>query len=215
MIKSALLAITIFCSLQSFAHAAQDTLRDNSLLYNGTEYLKQFNAANGNPFFPTSMNLGSVVYYDNKYDKIELLYDCQDDAVIIRDVQGSFKLQLIKEKLDEFNVDGHHFIKLSLVNARGEFYEEFYHGKRMLLVQWRKVAVTDNSRTDEFVLRKTVFVLQEGKVLPLDRPSDLYGLDKAHQRDLKRFYHESGFNFKKEPIKAAQAVISQMEAKGW
>jgi hypothetical protein len=215
MPKPTLLALAILLSLHSFGHAAKDTLRDNSLLYSGTEYVKPFNAANGNPFFPTSMNLGGVVYYDNVYDKIELLYDCQDDAVITRDVQGSFKLQLIKEKLEAFHVDGHQFIKLKLVNSRGEFYERIVAGKRMLLVQWRKVAVTDNSRTDEFVLRKTVFVLKDGKVTTLDKASDLYELDKTHQRELKRIYRESGFNFKKEPIKAAQAVISQMEAKGW
>jgi hypothetical protein len=215
MFRSTLFVITIICSLHSFADNVQDTLKDNSLLYNGTEYVKQFNSATGNPFLPTSIYTGSVRYYENWYRDIELLYDCQDDVVIIRDVQGSLKLQLIREKLDAFDIAGRNFIKLKLVNARGEFYERIFSGRRMLLVQWKKVAVTDNSRTDEFVLRKTVFVLQDGKVITLDRVSDLYSLDKLHQRELKRFYRESGFNFRKEPIKASQYVISQMEAKGW
>ena len=215
MPKLTLLAISMFAFLCARAREVQDTLKDNSLLYSGTEYVKQFNSVNGNPFFPANQNVGSVLYYGNWYKDIELLYDCQDDAVIVRDLQGSLKLQLIKEKLDEFVIDGHHFIKLKLVNSRGEYYEQIVKGKRMLLVQWRKVPVTDNSKTDEYVLRKTVFILQDGKVITLDRASDLYSLDKTHQRDLKRFYHESGYSFKKDPIRASQAVISQMEANGW
>lgn len=215
MPKLTLLAIATFAALSVQAREVPDTLKDNSLLYNGTEYIKQFNSTNGNPFFPANRNAGSVLYYGNWYSNIELMYDCQDDVVIVRDLQGSLKLQLVKEKLDEFTIDGHHFVKLKLVNARGEFYEQIVKGKRLLLVQWRKVPVTDNSRTDEYVLRKTVFVLQDGKVVTLDRASDLYELDKPHQRELRRFYHESGYSFKKDPIRASQAVISQMEANGW
>ena len=215
MSKLTLLAISIFAVLCVRAHSASDTLKDNSLLYNGTEYIKQFNPANGNPFFPTLRNDGGVLYFGNWYKGIELLYDCQDDIVVVRDLQGSLKLQLIKEKLDEFIIDGHHFVKLKLVNARGEYYEQIVKGRRLLLVQWRKVPVTDNSKTDEFVLRKTVFVLQDGKVITLDRASDLYALDKGHQKELKRFYRESGYSFKKDPIRASQAVISKMEANGW
>lgn len=215
MPKLTLLAISIFAFLCVQARDVSDTLRDNSLLYNGTEYIKQFSSVNGDPFFPANKNVGGVLYYGNWYMDLELMYDCQDDAVIVRDLQGSLKLQLIKEKLDEFIIDGHHFVKLKLVNARGEFYEQIVKGKRMLLVQWRKVPVTDNSKTDEYVLRKAVFVLQDGKVITLDRASDLYALDKAHQRELKRFYRESGYSFKKDPIRASQAVISKMEANGW
>jgi len=215
MPKLTLLALSILAFLSVQAKEVPDTLKDNSLLYNGTEYVKQFSSVNGDPFFPATRNFGGVLYYGNWYKDTELLYDCQDDVVIVRDLQGSMKLQLIKEKLDEFVIDGHHFIKLRLVNARGEFYEQIYKGKRMLLVQWRKVPVTDNSKTDEYVLRKTVFVLQDGKVTTLDRASDLYTLDKTHQRDLKKIYHESGYSFKKDPIRASQAVISKMEANGW
>jgi hypothetical protein len=215
MPKLTLLAILLSASLCTVAREVPDTLRDNSLLYNGTEYVKQFNSVNGNPFYPALRNSGNVLYYGNWYGELELLYDCQDDVVIVRDLQGSLKLQLIKEKLDEFNIDGHHFVKLKLVNARGEYYEQILKGKRQLLVQWRKVQVTDNSKTDEYALRKTVFILQDGKVTTLDNASDLYALDKPHQRELRRFYHESGYSFKKDPIKASQAVISQMEANGW
>jgi hypothetical protein len=215
MPKLTLLALSLFASLCAGARDLSDTLKDNSLLYNGTEYVKQFNSVDGNPFFPAAQNVGGVLYYGNWYNGIDLLYDCQDDVVVVRDVQGSLKLQLIKEKLDEFTIESHHFVKLKLVNARGEFYEQILKGKRQLLVQWRKVPVTDNSRTDEYALRKTVFILQDGKVITLNRASDLYVLDKTHQRDLKRFYHDSGYSFKKDPIRASQAVISQMEANGW
>ena len=118
MSKPVLLAISLLTCLSLSAREMPDTLKENSLLYNGTEYVKQFNSVDGNPFFPSTRNEGGVLYYGNWYNNIELLYDCQDDVVIIRNVQGSMKLQLVKEKLDEFTIDAHHFVRLKLVDRK-------------------------------------------------------------------------------------------------
>ncbi|MFM1794005.1 MAG: hypothetical protein RL642_390 [Bacteroidota bacterium] len=207
----ALLAIP-FCGTAS---PLIDTLGSTSLLYNGTEYIKQFDQTKGTPFFPTEKTAGSVLYFGNWYQNLDLLYDIQDDVVITRDIQGLLKMRLTREKLEEFMVDGHHFVKLKLTTPAGEFYEQFYKGQRQLLMQWRKVTESDDPQNQKFILRKTLFVLDKGEIVPLDRTSDLFGISPQHQKELKKIYREQNLSFKKDPIKASRVIINEIEQKGW
>jgi len=192
-----------------------DTLGNTSLLYNGTEYIKQFDQTKGTPFFPTEKTNGSVFYFGNWYQNLDLLYDIQDDVVITRDILGLLKMRLTREKLDEFMVDGHHFVKIKLTTPAGEFYEQFYKGKRSLLMQWRKVTDSEDPQNQKFILRKTLFVLDKGEIIPLDKTSDLFSIDPKHLKELKKIYREQKISFKKDPINASKAIIHEIEQKGW
>ncbi len=215
MFKRLLLFFIILSPIVSFSAERLDTLGNNSLLYNGTEYIKQFDQTKGTPFFPTEKTNGAVFYFGNWYQNLDLLYDIQDDVVITRDVQGLLKMRLTREKLDEFMVDGHHFVKLKLTTGAGEYYEQFYKGQRSLLMQWRKVTDSDDPQNQKYILRKTLFVLDKGEIIPLGSTSDLFSIDPKHQKELKKFYREQKLSFKKDPVKASKAIINEIEQKGW
>ena len=215
MFKRLLFFLAISAPFLSFSAEKSDTLGNNSLLFNGTEYIKQFDQTKGTPFFPTENASGSVLYFGNWYQNLDLLYDIQDDVVITRDVQGLLKMRLTREKLDEFMVDGHHFVKLKLTTGAGEYYEQFYKGQRSLLMQWRKVTDSDDPQNQKYILRKTLFVLDKGEIFPLDRTSDLFSIDPKHQKELKKFFREQKISFKKDPIQASKAIINEIEQKGW
>lgn len=215
MQKKLLLCFVFTIPILVFAGNRTDTIGNNSLLYNGTEYIKQFDQTKGTPFFPTEKTNGSVFYFGNWYQNLDLLYDIQDDIVITRDVQGLLKMRLTREKLDEFIVDRHHFVKIKLTTPEGEFYEQFYKGQRSLLMQWRKVTESDDPQNQKYILRKTLFVLDKGEIIPLDRTSDLFGIDPKHQKELKKVYREQKLSFKKDPINASKAIIHEIEQKGW
>jgi len=215
MFKRLLLFLIILSPIVSFSAEKLDTLGNNSLLYNGTEYIKQFDQTKGTPFFPTEKTNGAVFYFGNWYQNLDLLYDIQDDVVITRDVQGLLKMRLTREKLDEFKVDGHHFVKLKLTSGAGEYYEQFFKGQRSLLMQWRKVTYSDDPQIQKFILRKTLFVLDKGDIITLESSSDLFSIDPKHQKELKKFYREQKLSFKKDPIKASKAIINEIEQKGW
>jgi hypothetical protein len=210
----------LFCLIFTFpivvlGASSTDTLGNTSLLYNGTEYIKQFDQTKGTPFFPTEKTNGSVFYFGNWYQNLDLLYDIQDDIVITRDIQGLLKMRLTREKLDEFMVDGHHFVKIKLTTPAGEFYEQFYKGQRSLLMQWRKVTDSEDPQNQKFILRKTLFVLDKGEIIPLDKTSDLFSIDPKHLKELKKIYREQKISFKKDPINASTAIIHEIEQKGW
>jgi hypothetical protein len=192
-----------------------DTIGYNSLLYNGTEFLKQFNQSKGSPFFTTQSNKGKVKYQNNWYENIELLYDCEDDVVITRDAQGLLKLRLIKDKTEAFAIDGHEFIKLKLVSSIGEFYEQLYKGTRLLLVQWRKHLELDAQEIPKYELRRVVFVLDKEKIITLENSKDLFNLSPAHYKELKKIYNENKLNFKKDALQASTILIQKMEEKNW
>jgi hypothetical protein len=195
--------------------SARDTSSLTDLLQTGTEFVKMFAPENGNPFFPVEKNLGSVTYHGNRYDNIELLYDCEDDAVIIRDLKGQLKLRLVREKLEAFEVDGHRFVKLHLSGPQGEFYEELHKGRRHLLVQWQKKMAYDTRQTSVYTLRKTILLLEDGKRRSIERLSDLLSLVPDKKKPLRRIYAEQPFTFRKNPANAARQVVQTIEKLGW
>jgi hypothetical protein len=215
MLKRFFILFSILSPLLSFSSEKIDTTGSNSLLYNGTEYIKQFDETKGTPFFPTEKTNGAVLYFGNWYQNLDLLYDIQDDVVITRDIQGLLKMRLTREKLDEFMVDGHHFVKLKLTSGAGEYYEQFYRGQRSLLMQWRKVTETDDPQNQKYTLRKTLFVLDKGGIIPLSRTSDLFSIASKHKKELKKLYREKKLSFKKDRIKASKVIINEIEQKGW
>jgi hypothetical protein len=215
MLKGLCIFLAILGPFLSFSAEKTDTIGNNSLLYNGTEYIKQFDQTKGTPFFPTEKTNGAVFYFGNWYQNLDLLYDIQDDVVITRDVQGLLKMRLTREKLDEFKVDGHHFVKLKLTSGAGEYYEQFFKGQRSLLMQWRKVTDSDDPQIQKYILRKTLFALDKGEIITLERTSDLFSIDPKHQKELKKVYREQKLSFKKDPIKASKAIINEIEQKGW
>ena len=192
-----------------------DLVPQNSLLYSGTEYVKQFNESTGNPFFPVKNTFGSLSYNGFAYNNIEILYDCEDDIPIIRDIQGLLKLKLIREKLEAFTVDNHKFVKIKLLSSQGEFYEEIYRGKYALLMQWQKKQELDAQEIPRYVLKKTIFVLKNNDILPLSGKSDLFTLIPGKEKELKKMYRINKLNFKKNALTASEKMIREIEKMGW
>lgn len=209
-----LLIINVFPSTL-FADAAVDTTGPISLLYNGAEYVKQFNPTKGDPFFPTTKNAGSVKYHQNWYRDIEVHYDCEDDFVLVRDMQGLLKLRLINEMLDEFFIDGHHFVKKTFNTPSGEFFELLFEGKRTLLVKWMKRLNTDTKSTDTYILKNNILLIENGKVNQVTHQQDILGSAKENAKTLKKMLKDNGVSFRKDPIRASKLMIQEMEAKGW
>ncbi|MEY2587710.1 MAG: hypothetical protein RLY11_1559 [Bacteroidota bacterium] len=198
-----------------FAQSSPDSSKPTSLLFNGAEYVKQFNPSKGDPFFPISNHNGSVKYHQNWYNNIEVHYDCEDDYVVVRDMRGLLKLRLINEMLEEFVVDGHRFVKKPLVSPYGELYELIFEGKKTLLVKWVKRLNSDVKTTDTYVLRKHLLLLANGKVYPIENISDLLSFSDTHSKELRKVLKEKKLTFKKDPINASRTLLKEMEEKGW
>jgi hypothetical protein len=74
---------------------------------------------------------------------------------------------------------------------------------------------SDQRASNEYALRKSVFVLEAGRIIPLDRSSDLLSIVPERRNEAKRIYREKRLNFKKDPEAAALSMLRDMESKGW
>ncbi|ULQ51309.1 hypothetical protein [Flavihumibacter fluvii] len=198
------------------ANSITDTISRNSLLYNGVEYTKKVNYFNENAFFKgEEFFTGDVHYTGNLYKQVQLQYDCIDDLVLLKDPLRARRMVLIKEKVDAFTIEGHHFIKLEWLGEKGEFYEQLYKGKRTVLVQWKKNIVRDMTLQERYILVKTIYLLEGKNLTRITKASDLTNLMGDKKRKVQQFYRENNLSFKRDPATATVKLVEKGEVEGW
>lgn len=210
------ICLVLFINSTVFANSNVDTIRNNSLLYSGIEYTRGLILFGESPFYMKNEPAkGSIKYHDNWYEVSELQYDCRYDVLVTRDRSGDLAVELIKEKIDQFNIDGHHFDKLKIQSRRGEFYEKIYSGKRTLYIQWQKKVI--NNRVDEqrYALFTNVFLINSVDTIRINKVSEYFKLLGENQGKIKRYYKEQHLNFRKEPLLAMETMVKKAEAEGW
>ncbi|UZH54321.1 hypothetical protein JRG66_10000 [Salinimicrobium tongyeongense] len=112
----------------------------NTDLANGTEYVEQhIIQSNDHKYFQTMVYLnGNVVYNGQPYYKLDLQYNVYDDLLLTRipTAGGATLIQLHKENVQAFNIDGHSFIALKRTSdEKPQFYEILLEGNNTLLLK--------------------------------------------------------------------------------
>lgn len=218
MIRLFLLSFCLMLFINStlFANSSVDTIRTNSLLYSGIEYTRGLILFGESPFFMSNEPAkGSVKYQGNLYDVPELQYDCRNDVLVARDRSGDMAIELLKEKIDQFNIDGHHFDKLKIQSRRGEFYEKVYSGKHTLYIQWQKKIISNRVDEKRYVLFRNVYLISSNDTIRINKVSEYFNLLRENGAKIKRYYKEQHLNFRKEPVLAMESLLKKAEAEGW
>lgn len=215
IVFSSLLFLLIL-SINAKASTDNDTLKTNSLLYTGVEYTTGLILLNESPFFlKDEFVVGNLQYQGNFYKGIEMKYDCKDDILLIKGTSGDSFLQLIKEKLENFNFGEHYFIKMKIQSSQGEFYEKIYNGKRDLVVQWQKKIILNQSEEKKYVLFKNIYLLNGKDTLRINKISEIIELTGNNKKKLERFYKEKHLKFRKDPISTVVSILKKAESEGW
>jgi hypothetical protein len=209
----------IFCCCllsRSLGSILTDTIRPNSLLYNGVEYTKGVTYNNESPFFGgDDFFKGDLTYYGNFYKGLDLQYDCQDDVVLLKYPFGEKRIQLIKEKLEAFSLGEHKFVKAPVQGAGGGFYEQLYKGKRIVLVQWQKRIVLNLSQQERYEMYKSIYLFDGKNSTRITKASELLNLMGDRKKGIRQFYHDNRLSFKKDPEKAVVLMVEKAESEGW
>jgi hypothetical protein len=121
----------------------------------------------------------------------------------------------IKEKIDEFNIDGHQFYKLKIQSKRGEFYEKIFSGKRDLYIQWQKKIISNRVDEKRYSLFKNVYITNSTDTIRISKVSAYFDLFGENRTKIKRYYKEQQLNFRKEPVLAMESMVKKAEAEGW
>jgi hypothetical protein len=184
---------------------------DQAAIYNGPRYpgyLFQFRI--GSPFFNSGKPDTGWIFYDSVlYKNLPLYFDDLSQAVIIED--NGYKIALHNQKLDEFAIGSHHFIRLEK-KARnwGEFdrgfYEVIYQGNFSVLKKTAKRIVDDLSGGEN--AEKSIsasdhfFIEKDSLVYPVNDSKELVVAAGSKKNELLRFIKQHKLNFRKDPENA-------------
>lgn len=89
---------------------------ENLALYNGIEYKEKYRTPEGNHKYYSSSQFqtGNLVYDGQAYYDIQMKYDLYEDELIVNlpNNKAFYAIQLISERLSEFNISGDQFVKI-------------------------------------------------------------------------------------------------------
>lgn len=147
-----------------------DSQKNQSGIYNGREYIDYTRLLKeGHAFFDTTVALiGSVRYNQVNYEGILLMVDLIGEELIVRHFNNVFLIQLVKDKVEWFNIKGHHFVHL-----RGDkgvspgFYDRIYDGQNLKVHVRRKKVIQE--------------VIEGMRIEKIVHPDDRYYIEKDGQ----------------------------------
>ena len=117
------------------------TILDQSRLFNGSDYIVYLPKDEEHPYYATDdWSTGSIMYWDELYENVPLLFDLSIDQVIVEHDRGS-PVRLIPEKVQRFTILGHTFVRL-LRDDKNKisdgFYDQLYNGKSKVYAKYSK-----------------------------------------------------------------------------
>ncbi len=182
------------------------SLRQESPLYNGKEYIEYaYTLQEGHPFFQSpDWMIGTIHFEGMTFREVPMIYDIVKDQVIIQDFQRVFKINLPADKIQQFTVAGHTFIRL----IRGEndriktgFYDQLYHGKISLYVRReKKITETYGLQIVKGVSGKNIYYIKKnGNYYDIRNKGELIDLLKDHKKEVQQYLKKTGTNFRDDP----------------
>jgi hypothetical protein len=206
-------------ALKNAYSAYSHLFKENSRVYNGPAFSGYFHRINGHPFFESpNLENGSVLYDGILYPDINLAYDIVQDQVIIDYYNQQFNIQLIPEKIREFSIGRHHFVRIlaDSVNSSGlttGFYERVYRNAATVLVK-RTKQIHYPQRTDDstrFIQYDSYFVRMADVYHAVNTRRSLFNLFGKNKSEVRKHLRKNKINFKKDPVVAIIEAVRYHE----
>ena len=202
-------------SIRQLYHIYFNQIGQSAELYNGAEYIRNGQKANGFPFFESNDQLpGDVSCQGIMYHDLRLQYDLVQDELITNNYQHSALIRLPKEKVDSFSIEGHHFLRLVVAKTNGAlpdngYYEQLTSNEMPVFAKRIKKFVIPNGYEDpEYVQYNTFYLKLNNSFYPVGGKNSLLDLLKDKKDQLKKFIRVNKLNFKKRPEEAIVRTTS-------
>lgn len=191
-------------------------IEKQSRLYNGIEHAGYSFKIKGHAYFiQKELQTGTVVYDELEFANVRMLYDLLKDQVIVQYLNGFTKLGLISEKVKEFRLFDHHFVRLTADSLSRSplltgFYDEVYKGRLNVLVKRGKFieeSIKDELER-EFVQLDLYFIQKEGVYYQVKNYKGLLTLLKDRSKEIKQYLRKSRIKYRK---RAESAIVKAVE----
>ena len=191
------------------------SLGQQSPLYNGIEYLEYaFTFREGHAFFESKEFKDGEIYFDGMiFHKVPMCYDLVRDQLIIRDFHNIYKIVLPVNKIQQFTLSGHTFVRIqhdSLNEVKTGFYDQLYNGKIDLFAKREKKIIEKNEfpRIDIVVYSiNTYYIMKEGVYYNLKNKRDLLNILNDKKKEIQQYFKKSKIKFEDNPEKAMIAAV--------
>jgi hypothetical protein len=187
-------------------------IEKQSRLYDGIEHLGYSVRIKGHAYFLTKeLQTGTVVYDELEFVNVPMVYDLLKEQVVIQHFNGFTKIALVQEKVKEFTLNGHHFIRLKAGTASRSpiitgYYDELYTGRLKVLVKRGKVI--DETIKDElereFMQMDLIFIQKEGTYYLIKNYKGLLTVLKNKSKEVRQYLRKNRIKFRKN---AEEAIL--------
>jgi len=184
------------------------TLGEESPLYNGSEYIEYaYTLQEGHPFFQVvnfingNVNVDGMIFHD-----VPMLYDIVKDQLIIQDFQKVYKINLPADRVQQFFLLGHLFVRLNASDqVKTGFYDQLYKGKISLFAKREKKIVEkySNIQISKVVISQNVYYIKkDGVYYTIKNKSSLFSALKSKKKEVQQYLKANDIKFKREPERA-------------
>jgi hypothetical protein len=166
----------------------------NTGIFDGIEYREKYVTINGNhKYFQTSEYLiGNIIYNEQPYYDIEMKYDLYNDELIVklRNNIGFFVIKLIKEKIDNFTINNHSFVKITSNDKKfnSEIFEILFKSNDLILYKkhkkFRKEHLDKKFAYSEFSYKKEYLLYFNESYYSIKTKKNLIQLFPEHKRQI-------------------------------
>lgn len=191
------------------------SLGEQSPLYNGSQYIEYpFIIQEGHPFFASDSLVNATIHLEGMtFGEVPMLYDIVKDQVVILDYHKFYKIILPSEKIQQFELPGHTFIRLlhdSTNEIKTGFYEQLYNGKVSLLAKREKKISQKYSYTeiDNVVYSQSFYYIRKGNVFyPVTGKKSLMNILKPKQKEVQEYLKKNKIKFKRAQERAMLIAV--------
>jgi hypothetical protein len=182
---------------------------ENSGIINGPEYFIPMQGSTTHPFYGSrDLSLEWVVFKDQRYGNVALMYDIYGDILILRhrDKNGIFVLiQLEKEYVDAFTLYGHQFKKISIVDSNDKkqtprFFDILFDGEMIDLVAERKKTIHVVDSRPQYQYEEKFYFLKNNRLIPLTSKKNIYTSSNRYdsRKNTQDFINKNKLNIRDE-----------------
>ncbi|WP_132052696.1 hypothetical protein [Pseudocnuella soli] len=178
-------------------------------VYRGHQYQDyDFQFSVGHPYFQSDKWIkGQVTYDGSTYAEVPMLYNLATDNLVVYNDSTLQKIQLVKEQVDSFSIEGHRFVhicadKLQAVGLRCGFYDVVALGKISLLVKRVRSLqqlIADNKVQVHVSAKDQFYLGKDGAYTIVNSKASLLNLLSDHKKEVQRFLKSKKLRYRAHP----------------
>lgn len=179
-----------------------ESIQRQSRLYNGTDYVMYFTRFEEHPYFMIDdWIFGSVVYWDELYENVALMYDLSLDELITEHNRGN-PIKLVTQKIESFTISDHTFVRLrrdSSNKITEGFYDRLYNGSSKVYGKYQKhyrETLRDRQIIPSFDENARYYLVRDGVFNTVKTKASILQVFHDHKQEVRNFIRKNRIRFK-------------------